>query len=271
VPVTDWKIACQEQLLPGSSLEEKWEFARTAGFDGIELRGHGDGAFEARLPSLRRAAAAGVVMPAVCVDMRHFIGDFDPDLREDAIRQMSAQLSVIAAVGGRVAVTPASYGLFSRKRPPFTEPPRSPREDREVLLDALYRLGKHAEREGVVLCLEPLNRYEDYLVNTVGQAAELCEAVGIASVRVAADTYHMNIEEADPPNALLGAGQRLGHMQLSDSNRLEPGAGHVDWSAIFAALDAAGYDGWSSFECQLSGPPETSLPAAVSRLRQASG
>jgi sugar phosphate isomerase/epimerase len=265
--VTHWKISCQEQLLPGASLPERWGFARAAGFDGIELRGRGDRALEARLPELREAEALGVPMPTVCVEMPHFFGDFDRDRREDAIRQLRSQLTVIAAIGGRLVMTPASYGMFSRRLPPF-QPPRSPDEDRAVLLDGLYRLGELAQREGVLLCLEPLNRYEDYLVNTLEQAVELCRTVGLPSVRVAADTYHMNIEEADPAGALLAAAPWLGHVQLSDSNRLEPGAGHIDWCATFAALEAAHYDGWLAVECRLSGPADAALPAAVSRLRQ---
>lgn len=261
-----WKLSCQEQLLPGETLAQKWSFARAAGFDGIELRGKGGGAFQARLPELEEAAASGVVMPSVCVDMLHFFGDFDAARREDAITQLCQQLSVIAHLGGRLAMTPASYGMFSRRLPPF-EPPRSPEEDREVLLDGLRRLGEHAAREGVLLCLEPLNRYEDYLVNTLGQAAGLCTATGLESVRVAADTYHMNIEEADPPASVQAA--KPSHVQVSDSNRLEPGAGHIDWPAHFQALAVIAYDGWIAFECRLSGPAEDVLPAAVSMLRRA--
>jgi sugar phosphate isomerase/epimerase len=261
-----WSIACQEQLLPGRTLAEKWASAQRAGFDGIELRGRGELGFQQRLPELRQAAADGIPMPTECVEMSHFIGDFDRDRREDAIRQMASQLSVMAAIGGRVALTPASYGMFSRRLPPF-EPPRSPEEDHAVLLDGLGRLAEHARAEGVVLCLEPLNRYEDYLVNTLGQAAQLCGEIGLPSLRVAADTYHMNIEEADPFAALHDIGPLLGHVQLSDSNRLEPGAGHIDWTRTLGALDDAGYDGWLAFECRLSGPAEATLAAAVTRLR----
>jgi sugar phosphate isomerase/epimerase len=71
------KLSCQEQLLPGGSLEEKWEFATGAGFSGIELRAQGGGRFPARLPELRAAARAGVVMATVCPETDHFIGDFD--------------------------------------------------------------------------------------------------------------------------------------------------------------------------------------------------
>jgi sugar phosphate isomerase/epimerase len=266
--MTEWRIGCQEQLLPGSTLLEKWEFAQHAGFDGIELRAQGDFAFADRLPELRLARDQGVPMPTECVEMRHFIGAFDDEQRADALRQMASQLSIMAEIGGEVAMTPAAYGMFSRRLPPY-EPPRSPDDDRQVLLDALAQLGEHARSEGVVICLEPLNRYEDHMVNTLGAAASLCRELGQPSVRVAADTYHMNIEEADPAAALLNVGEWLGHVQLSDSNRMEPGAGHIDWGVHLAALEAAGYGGWLAFESRLTGPAETVLPAAVSVIRRA--
>lgn len=260
------RISCQEQLLPGHTLQQKWEFAQGAGFAAIELRGKGDLAFEARLPELRQAAADGVVMPTVCVEMLHFIGDFDADRRRDAVKQMRSQLSVIGEIGGTLAMTPASYGQFSRRLPPF-EPPRTPEEDRAVLLEALTELGEHAAREGVVLGLEPLNRYENHMVNTLADAVSLCVEVGLPSVKVAADTYHMNIEEADPAASLVAAAPWLGHVQVSESNRLEPGAGHIDWALTLGTLDAIEYAGTLAFECRLSGPNDEVLPRAVAKLR----
>jgi sugar phosphate isomerase/epimerase len=218
------KIACQEQLLPGATLQEKWEFATAAGYDGIELRGKGDRSFRDRLPELRQAKADGVVMPTVCVDMLHFFGAFDPDQRADAIVQMKDELSVIGELGGLGAQTPASYGMFSRRLPPF-EPPRDEAGDREVLLDGLRQLGEHAAAEGVELFLEPLNRYEDHMVNRLDQAAELIQAVGLDSVRIGIDSYHMNIEETDPSASIVAQAAYIGHVQLSDSNRFQPGAG----------------------------------------------
>ncbi|WP_448626467.1 TIM barrel protein [Geodermatophilus sp. URMC 64] len=260
------RLAVQEQVLPGSTMQAKWETALAWGFDGIELRGQGGHALRERLPELRAAQRDGVVLPTVCVEMDHFIGDFDADRRADAVANMASQLEVIGELGGVGAMTPASWGMFSRRLPPFT-PPRSAEEDREVLLDALHRLGGVAERAGTLLLLEPLNRYEDHMVNTLAQAAELGEATGLQSVAVGADTYHMNIEEADPLAALRGIADRLGHVQLSDSNRLEPGAGHLDWAALLRCLDAIGYDGWLAFECRLSGDAARVLPRATAMLR----
>jgi sugar phosphate isomerase/epimerase len=260
-------ITVQEQHLPGASLEETFEAALAWGFDGIELRSRGDLQFAARLPELTRARANGVVMPTACVEMSHFIGSFDADLRADAITQLRSQLSVMAEIGGLGVMTPASYGMFSRRLPPF-EPPRSADEDHAVMVEALATLGDHAVTEGVELYLEPLNRYEDYLVNTLSGAAALIRDVGSDGVRIVADTYHMNIEESDPAAALQAAAPYLGHVQASDSNRLEPGAGHVDWALFGATLRSIGYGGTVAVESRLSGDAASVLPHVPPLLRR---
>ena len=264
------RLAVQEQLLPGATMQAKWETALAWGFDAIELRGGGDHALRRRLPDLLTALRDGVVMPTVCVEMDHFIGDFDADRRADALANMASQLEVVGALGGVGAMTPAAWGMFSRRLPPFI-PPRTEEEDRDVLLEALTRLGEVAAREGALILLEPLNRYEDHMVNTLAQAAELATATGLQSVAVGADTYHMNIEEADPLGALRATADRLGHVQLSDSNRLEPGAGHLDWSGLLRCLEEIGYDGVLAFECRLSGQAADVLPAATAMLRSTVG
>ena len=262
------RLSVQEQYLRGNTMIEKWAHAQQLGFDAIELRGRGDGAFAARLPELKAAASAGVPMPTVCVEMLHFVGDFDLDRRRDALAQMKSQLSVMGEIGGRLAMTPASYGMFSKRLPPF-EPPRSVTEDTEILLEGFGQLAAHAQAEGVVIALEPLNRYENHMINTLDQAQALCETIDSGHFGIAADTYHMNIEEADPLRAFLSSARWLRHVQLSDSNRLEPGAGHLDWTATLDAVWAAGYDQELAFECRLSGEVDDSLPTSVRRIRQA--
>ena len=262
------RLAVQEQYLQGDTMITKWEHAQRLGFDAIELRGAGDLAFEARLPDLKAAAAAGVPMPTVCVEMLHFVGDFDADKRADAYAQLKSQLSVMGEIGGRLAMTPASYGMFSTRLPPFTSP-RSAADDHEILLDAFGRLADHAAREGVVIALEPLNRYENHMINTLRQAFALCQLIGSDHLGIAADTYHMNIEEADPLAALIDVAPKLSHVQLSDSNRLEPGAGHIDWTATLQAVWAAGYDQELAYECRLSGAVDEVLATSVHRIRQA--
>jgi sugar phosphate isomerase/epimerase len=260
------RLTCQEHLIPGDGLLEKWEFLAQAGWDGIELHGHGGGTFRARASELRAARDAGVPLRTVCVIADRFIGDFDAERRAEAIATMKELLSGIAEAGGVGAITPASYGMFSRALPPFT-PPRSAEEDREILLAALAELGEHAQREGVWLLLEPLNRYEDHMLNTLAQAAELAEETGRNSVKVIADVFHMNIEEPDPAAALREAGARLAHVHLADSNREQPFAGHVAWEAVLGALAAIGYRGDLACECRISGDARLVLPDLARRLR----
>jgi sugar phosphate isomerase/epimerase len=261
------RLAVQEQYLRGATMIEKWEHAQALGFDAIELRGPGEGRFAARLPELRQAAAAGVPMPTVCVEMLHFVGDFDPAKRRDAIEQLKSQLSVMAEIGGRLAMTPASYGMFSTRLPPFLSP-RSVAEDHAVLVEGFGELAAHAEEAGVVIAIEPLNRYENHMINTLAQAASLCTEIASPWFGIAADTYHMNIEEADPIKALFEASDWIRHIQLSDSNRLEPTAGHIDWSMTLAAIAAIGYAGELAYECRLSGAIDEVLPVSVQRIRQ---
>jgi sugar phosphate isomerase/epimerase len=261
------RLACQERLIPGATLAERWDNAQRTGYDGIELHGPPDFALADRLPELRRAAATGVVFSSVCVAMRHFIGDFDADRRADAVANLKSQLSVIAELGGVGVVTPAAYGMYTRKLPPFDPPPRTEAEDVEVLVAALGELGEHAASEGVEVLLEPLNRYEDHMINRLDQGAALCMAVGIDDVKLVVDTYHMNIEEDHPADAVRRAGPLVGHVQLGDSARWQPGTGHVDFAAIVGALHDIGFDGWLALECNLRGDPIEALAEGSAVLR----
>ncbi len=253
------RLLVQEGLVRGTDLAEKVSRAREAGFDGLELRD----ADPARLPELR---ATGASFATVCPESDGFLGDFDAAGRRRAVERLRRQLDGIAALGGLGVITPAAWGMFSRRLPPFT-PPRSPQEDRAVLLEGLAELGAHAEAAGVLVLLEPLNRYEDHMVNTLAQAAELVAAAGSPAVRVLADTYHMNIEEDDPRAALHDVRGVLGAVHLSDSNRHQPGTGHVDFGALLATLHEDGFDGVLSVECRLRGEPAPALAACGAHLR----
>ena len=251
------RLSCQEQLVPGDSIFEKWEFASSAGFDGIELQGRSD--WREQLDDLKAAQERGVVFSSVCMIYDRFIGDFEAGRRRDATEHMKTLLSGIAELGGTGAITPAAYGLASKRLPPF-EVPRSEDEDRRVLLDALSELGEHAEREGVLVLLEPLNRYEDHMLNRLGQALELCKTVDHDSVKVMGDLFHMNVEEDSVADSIRRTDGYLAHLHLADSNRLQPGAGHTDFALAFEALREIGFDGYVAMECGIRGDTRTVLP-----------
>jgi len=95
----------------------------------------------------------------------------------------------------------------------------------------------------VVLGLEPLNRYETSLVNTVEQALEIVEALDSPGCAIQLDTFHMNIEEKDPAAAIRLAGSRIGHVQVCGNDRGAPGNDHIDWPSIADALAEVRYVG----------------------------
>lgn len=260
------RLAAQESTLPGDTLMEKFAFTLDCGFDGIELGGAGHGVFAGRAAELCRAREAGVVMSSAVMHTDVFLGDFDPDRRRKAMAELRELLTTVAEAGGRGVVCPNAYAVFSLSLPPYA-PPRPQEESRAALVEALAELGAHAGSVGVQVFLEPLNRYEDYLVNTLADAVSIVVEVDSPGVAVVADTYHMSIEEADCAASIREAGDRIRHVQLGDSNRLEPGAGHYDWPATLAALDSVGYDGWLAMECRLSGPTGEVLPRVAALMR----
>jgi len=116
------------------------------------------------------------------------------------------------------------------------------------LAEALNELGEHASQYNVPLLYEPLNRYETNLCNTVADGVALLERAGHDNVKLLADLFHMNIEEAHIGDAILAGGGAIGHLHFVDSNRHAAGFGHMDYDPIVEALKEIGYDGYASAE-----------------------
>ena len=103
-------------------------------------------------------------------------------------------------------------------------------------------VGKIAQECGVDYCLEVLNRFEGYLLNTCAECRQFVEEVDVPAVKIMLDTFHMNIEEDSMTEAILLAGDRLGHFHVGENNRRLPGKGNLPWYQIGRALRAIGYD-----------------------------
>lgn len=101
----------------------------------------------------------------------------------------------------------------------------------------------HAAAAGVLLAVEPLNRYETSLFNTVAQTVTALDGLPGETIGVALDTYHQNIEERSLPGAVRAAAGRIAHVQVCANDRGAPGADHLDWPGFLRALDEAGYRG----------------------------
>ena len=107
---------------------------------------------------------------------------------------------------------------------------------------------KSAEDNDVFFNVEVVNRFEQFLLNTVDEAISYVEAVGSPNAKILLDTFHMNIEEDFVGEAILKAGDKLGHLHIGENNRMPPGYGHIPWTEVGSALRQIDYQGYVVME-----------------------
>lgn len=258
-------LASQDKPFLPLELTAKLAVLRDLGFDALEA----DGSLVLnRLDELRRARdKSGLGISSVCGGYRGWIGHFDEARRLECVEDVTTILGRLKSLGASGIVLPAAWGMFSLRLPPMS-PPRDSEGDRAALLDSLSRLEEAAEKGGSFVYLEPLNRYEDHMINLLETAAEIIASGGFRRVRICADFFHMNIEEAHIEESLAARIGLLGHVHLADSHRYQPGDGHLDFRPGLSTLHGLGYDGCFTVECRVRGAdPLAAYAASVRCLR----
>ncbi|MFD2024360.1 sugar phosphate isomerase/epimerase family protein [Promicromonospora aerolata] len=152
---------------------------------------------------------------------------------------LRAVVDAAHTVGARVIGGPA-YASVGRT---WRTTPQERADACDQLAENLAPVVEHAISAGVVVGLEPLNRYETSLINTVDQALDVVGRLPAEGIGLMLDVYHMNIEERDLPAAVVRAGERIAAVQVSGNDRGAPGGGGIDWRALLTALERAGYAG----------------------------
>ena len=138
----------------------------------------------------------------------------------------------------------------------------------ELLAEALNELGPYAERFAIPLIYEPLNRYETNLIKTVADGVAYLQTLSTSNVKLLADLFHMNIEEADLPAAIRAGKGYIGHVHFVDSNRQATGLGHMDFGPIAEALIETGYEGYASAEAFPIPDSETAAAKTIEAFRR---
>jgi D-psicose/D-tagatose/L-ribulose 3-epimerase len=116
-------------------------------------------------------------------------------------------------------------------------------EDWNRSVEGIRQIAKVAGECGVYCCLEVLNRFENYLLNTSSEGVEFVKQVDHPNIKLLLDTFHMNIEEDSIGGAIRTAGDHLGHLHTGECNRKVPGKGRIPWREIGQALNDIQYDG----------------------------
>lgn len=135
------------------------------------------------------------------------------------------------------------------------------------MVEAFKECAEAAARRGVRIAMEPINRYETTLVNSARDGLAVIEQVGADNLGLLLDTFHMNIEEPDMCESIRLAGPRIFHFHVADSNRWYPGAGHIDFPGIIAALREVGYRGYVSVEAMPMPDADTCAEKSVAAMR----
>ena len=259
------KIALREDMTPGNTLVDRLAYLERIGIEGVELSA---GSLAMTDDQVRAAFARSSVRAANIAGGMKLL-DPDPAVRERSFDLTSRRLALAAELGAAGVLEVPQFG----RRPalPDLSPFRSAHDLEAGLLGAqLARLAPVALAAGVPLFLEPLNRYEAYLVNRVEQGVDFARAAG-PGIATMADFFHMGIEEVDLAASIRAGGELVAYVHVADSNRQQPGNGHLDFAPGFRALKDIGYDGWVGIECRIAVPAggtfDEALAATVAHVR----
>lgn len=170
----------------------------------------------------------------------------DEQERQGAMRYGQQCIDFAVEVGASVfIVIPAAAGRTVPTGDPQTEDAwqLAYQAEWDNAVAAIRQTAAYAAERDITLALEPINRYETFLVTNLEQALKFLDDVGADNLKLNLDTFHMNIEEPDLAGAIRRAGDLLANMHVSDSNRQAPGRGHMDYAALLNALNDIQFEG----------------------------
>ncbi|MEU7930791.1 sugar phosphate isomerase/epimerase family protein [Micromonospora echinofusca] len=228
--------------LTDEALAELAPRIRAWGFDAVELTVQAPGDWD---PDRAADLLAGLgLAPAVCAGLlpEHDLLADD----EEVVRRTAEFVRQCVRAAGRVGAAVVAGPLYAPAGRRWLLDADARRATVARLVERLRPLADEAAGQGVTIALEPLNRFETSLLNTVDQALEV--VADLPGLGLALDTFHLNIEERDLPAAIRLAGDRLAHVQVCGNDRGVPGGDHLDWPGMFDALTGIGYSGQVNIE-----------------------
>jgi sugar phosphate isomerase/epimerase len=264
------KLAIQTSRLPGDSLDDQFASAGRFGFDAVEVTIGPTFDLGENLDAIQRASEqSGLPVSAICTHSIHDPLMPDPSERARRFTGLAELLRLADELGADGVIS-----VPVRRAIAWPDLADAEQELPELAVAELTQWVSTLPNGRSAVFLEPLNRYEATFLRRVEQAADVAARVASPRVRSLADLFHMNIEEADMAAPIVAAAAQLGYVHIADNNRLQPGAGCLDFAPSFRALKEIEYSGYVSIECTgLGGPlanggPEAMLPATVAFVRE---
>jgi len=220
-------------------LEKQLAFIAELGYQGVELAVRDPASLD--VGNLKRLLQGyGLAVPAIGTGQAYIeeglsLAHPSGEIRTRAIGRIKSHIDLARELGAMVII-----GLIRGEE--------GGDEPRRLFVEALGECASYAAEKGVKLVLEPINRYETKLINTVEEGLAILDEIGSDVVGLLLDTFHANIEEPWVEDSVRKAGGKLFHVHIADSNRRFPGAGHFDFRSFLGSLRAIGYEGFLSAE-----------------------
>lgn len=230
--------------------EREWEAdyihyikkASKIGFDVLELAAGSIGDMtKARRLDIAKAAKDEGIELTYCIGLpkEYDMANEDDAVRANAVEYVKKLLGCVGEMGGKV-LGGILYGCWPAvMNQPLTD--KTAWWDRSV--NSVRKAAQTAADEGVLYCLEVVNRFEQFLINTAQEGRRFVDEVGSGQVKLLLDAFHMNIEEDFIGDALRQSAGYIGHFHIGEANRKVPGRGHMPWDEVVQGLKDAGYTG----------------------------
>ena len=253
-------ISCWDWIVPGKTYQEKFENLEKWGLSGIEI-----GLFEGQdlkkaQNDIKKAVNSTNIKVSQVIAVSDAFGAIasDENTKKAKVDITKKSIEITAEVGGDFSLVLPEYApqMVIPNVPLATPTP----EEEDFFLQYLDEVGEYAEKFGLAIVIEPVNRYENHFYHSPLKVMEICQRTGRDNIKTLADFFHMSLEEPDIIKAIEGAGDYIYHVHFTDSNRTLPGNGLVDWEAGVAALKKIGYDRFLSSEAHPVAHPEIDLP-----------
>jgi len=226
------------------------------GFDGLEVPVHAGMTVEEASKIGEYLNERKIPSSALAVFFPDSANPVSPEkaLRDGAVNAFKLYIDCAKALGSNILVGPYSQGLgyFTGERPTKEEWDRS--------VDTLKRCCEYAGKQGIEVAIEPLNRFELYLINTAETGIRYVKEIGMEHVGLLMDTHHANIEELNVAKAFKEALPYTKHIHISENDRGIPGTGHACGKDVFDVIKEGGYSGWLTIEAFNEGAPSLQGP-----------
>lgn len=264
------KYSISNWIYGDETLEATFQRLQKYGYDGVELKGEPEFYQVKEVNKLCKKYNLKVLSIAGIYPWptrERDIASPDDEVRKKAVSYLKSCIDLASGVGAPlVIVVPSAVGKAT--------PVDNFRGDEEWIqekdmawsraVSAVREAAEFAVEKGILLAIEPINRYETFLVNTAEEGLKFVKEVNSPVVKIHLDTFHMNIEESAPSEAIRSCRELLVNLHISDSNRQAVGDGHFDFKAVMDALKEINYKGALALEPL----PPVPDPYIATRLRK---